>query len=225
MCTITLNGNDGNTYLFPGSSDTLAGLANVQIFSKAQIGSISDLTDASTVAVDLSLNNHFRLPIAGNRTLGLPSNIVQGQKGDIIIRQDTTGSRTLAYNWIYEWFGTAGTLSTPGCTRDMLSYSVDFYKSGNPTMTIATPCVVTLTAHGMLSGQRCQFVNAGDTLPTGLSFATTYFAHVIDANTFHLSTTLANVAAGTYIATTGSQSGTHSIVAGSITLYLNKAAA
>lgn len=81
------------------------------------------------------------------------------------------------------------------------------------TITIAAPCVVTYTAHGMsVVGNfpvcfAVQFATTG-TLPTGLAISTTYYATVIDANTFHLSTTPANALAGTYITTTGSQSGT-----------------
>lgn len=38
------------------------------------------LTDAATVATDASLGNHFRVTIAGNRTLGAPSNPTDGQR-------------------------------------------------------------------------------------------------------------------------------------------------
>jgi len=81
------------------------------------------------------------------------------------------------------------------------------------TMTIAAPCVVTYTSHGMAVNGNCAgclavyFTTTG-ALPTGLAINTTYYATIIDANTFHLSTTIANAFAGTYITTTGSQSGT-----------------
>lgn len=83
------------------------------------------LTDAATVAVDLSLGINFSLTIGGNRTLGAPSNTKNGQAGEIIITQDGTGSRTLAYhaNWKFAG-GVEPTLSTAAGAVDVLSYKV-----------------------------------------------------------------------------------------------------
>lgn len=198
---------------------------SVQSFSGAQRGAISELTDGATVTPDFSLANNYNLRLGGNRTLAVPTNVVQGQQGLFNIWQDNTGSRTLAYQWVYSWAGgNAGTLSTAGCTRDMLAYSVDYYSSGAFTVTIATPGVFTKSAHGFISGQKCQLSTTG-ALPTGLTSATTYYIRVIDANTFYLCTTLANSASGTYIATSGTQSGTHTITCASIALSLSKAVA
>lgn len=77
------------------------------------------------------------------------------------------------------------------------------------TMTIATPGVVTWTAHGMSTGMSITFTNSGGALPTGVTANTQYFITVVDANTFKLSTTLITLAAATFIATSGTQSGTH----------------
>lgn len=198
-------------------------LASINTFTKAQRGAFVTLTDASTVAVDLSLANQFNLTLGGNRTLGTPANIGAGQQGVINVYQDQTGSRTLAYTWVYQWVGgTAGVLSTLGATRDMLAYSVDYYDDGAFTVTIAAPGVFTRFSHQLLTGHKIQLSTTG-ALPTGLTAATTYFVRVIDADTFNLSTSRANLAAGTYIATTGSQSGVHSLVACGITLNLIKA--
>ena len=38
------------------------------------------LTDAATIATDASLSNYFRVSMAGNRTLGIPTNPTDGQK-------------------------------------------------------------------------------------------------------------------------------------------------
>ena len=80
--------------------------------------------------------------------------------------------------------------------------------SATATMTIATPCVVTWTAHGLWDGATVRLTTTG-ALPTGLTASTDYFITKIDANTFNLSTTLANQVAGTKIATSGTQSGVH----------------
>ncbi len=206
--------------------DTLySALASVNLFTKAQRGAFTTLTDASTVALDLSLANNYVVTLAGNRTLGNPTNAVAGQQGVILVHQDQTGSRTLAYAFLYGVAGgSALVLSTPGCSKDMIAYSVDSYFNGTATITIATPGVVTATAHGLFSGDKVQLTTTG-ALPTGLSASTTYYARVIDANTFNLCTSLANAAAGTYIATSGSQSGTHTLVGGGITLAIAKAVA
>jgi hypothetical protein len=82
------------------------------------------------------------------------------------------------------------------------------WQNATVTMTIATPCVVTWTSHGLATGTSVTFTTSG-ALPTGLSANTPYYITVVDANTFKLSTSLANLAAGTFVSTSGSQSGTH----------------
>lgn len=83
------------------------------------------LTDAATVAVDMSTGINFSVTLGGNRTLGAPSNMKEGQTGVIVITQDGTGSRTLAYNaaWLFAG-GTDPTLSTAAGAKDMLFYTV-----------------------------------------------------------------------------------------------------
>lgn len=216
-------GSTEKTFTLPNATDTVACLGQIQSFSKAQRGAFVALTDGATVAVDLSLANQFSLTLAGNRTLGVPTNIAEGQQGVISIRQDATGTRTLAYAWPYEWVGgSAGTLSTPGCSRDQLVYSVEKYATATVTISNATPGVVSWTAHGLENGQRVQLTTTGG-LPTGLSASTTYFVAGKTANDFKLSTSLANAAAGTYIATSSAGSGVHTCVACSISVALNKA--
>lgn len=48
-------------------------------------------------------------------------------------------------------------------------------------------------------------------MPTGLAINTRYWVVKVDANTFSLATSLANALAGTKIATSVSQSGTHTM--------------
>ena len=92
-------------------------------FTKAQSGSITALTDASTIAVNLALNNHFSVTLAGNRTLDNPTNIVAGTSGSFFITQDGTGSRTLSYGSYYDFAaGTAPTLTTTASKIDRIDY-------------------------------------------------------------------------------------------------------
>jgi hypothetical protein len=82
------------------------------------------------------------------------------------------------------------------------------------TMTIASPCVVTWTAHGRSNGDQVIFSTTG-ALPTGITAGTFYYVRVIDANTFHLYDTYAHaLATGETtgrVNTSGTQSGTQSI--------------
>jgi hypothetical protein len=83
------------------------------------------LTDAATIAVDMSTFINAVVTLAGNRTLGSPTNEKVGQTGYIRIVQDATGSRTLAYGTDWEFAGgTAPVLSTTAADQDVLFYTV-----------------------------------------------------------------------------------------------------
>ena len=114
------------TITLPDATTTVAGLAVAQSFTKAQRGTPVALTDGATIAVDLSLGNNFTVTLAGNRTLGAPTNVTAGQSGVIVVTQDGTGSRTLAYNSVYKFAGgTAPTLTTTASAVDVLAYYVE----------------------------------------------------------------------------------------------------
>lgn len=80
--------------------------------------------------------------------------------------------------------------------------------SGVITVTIASPAVVTLNAHGFTAGTPIVFSTSG-ALPTGIIAGTTYYviSTGLTANTFQFSTTVG----GSAVNTSGSQSGTHTI--------------
>lgn len=82
---------------------------------------VTGLTDGATITLDASLGNRFKVTLGGNRTLSL-SNIADGQKIEVIVRQDGTGSRTLAYSGItIKWQGgSAPTLTTTASKADIL---------------------------------------------------------------------------------------------------------
>lgn len=119
--TLTLAGTDGTTLTFPAVSATLAALGVQQSWTKSQAVTPVPLTDAATVAVDASLSNNFTLTLAGNRTLGAPTNLLSGMSINIEVVQDGTGSRTLAYNAIWTFPGGAPTLSTAIGAVDVIS--------------------------------------------------------------------------------------------------------
>ena len=211
--TLTAAGS-GGTVTSVATDSTLSGgtitttgtlsinLANSNTWTKAQKGSFYALTDASTIAVDASLSNNFKVILGGNRTLGVPTNLVAGQSGVFLVKQDITGSRTLAYSWCYEFAGgTVPTLTTTKGAKDELPYIINIYlTSSTITGTNATPGVFTWTAHGMDTGDRIQF-SAGTTTTPALN--TTYWVTVVDANSFKISTTLANLGTATFVTTSG----------------------
>lgn len=88
-------------------------------------GAVVTLTDAATIAVDMSTFINGIVTLGGNRTLGQPSNTKVGQSGFIRIVQDGTGSRTLAYHadWKFEG-GADPVLSTTASATDVLLYQV-----------------------------------------------------------------------------------------------------
>ncbi len=77
------------------------------------------------------------------------------------------------------------------------------------TMTVANPAVVTATAHGMTVNQPFRFATTG-ALPTGVTAGTVYYvlSTSLTVNTFKFAAT----AGGAGIITTGTQSGTHTII-------------
>jgi len=79
------------------------------------------------------------------------------------------------------------------------------------TITIAAPGVVTLGSGALLDGTAVVFESTGS-LPTGLTIGTVYYVGGVSGSTCKLATTYANALAGTYITTSGTQSGTHYIL-------------
>lgn len=190
-------------------------------FSKAQSGAYVTLADGATITPDFALANKFRMQLGGNRTLANPTNLVAGQEFEVDVYQDNTGSRTLAYAWGWQTAGgSAPSLSTTARAKDKLVGNVDVYAQSAVTISIATPGVVIWNGHGLMAGQQVQLTTTS-ALPTGLSANTTYYVVPVDANSFHLSATQS----GTAIATSGSQSGVHTMTACSITYALVKGVA
>lgn len=73
-----------------------------------------------------------------------------------------------------------------------------------PTTGVNTTAeTITYTGHGMNAGEALVYNNGGSTTLTGLTSGTTYYAIIVDANTFKLATSAANATAGTAINLTG----------------------
>lgn len=104
------------------------GLPTDQIFTKAQGTQRSALAIAGgNVAVDASLSNSFKLTLTGNATLSNPTGSpVSGQTIRILVKQDGTGGRTLAFGTKYKFpGGTAPTITAAANSIDYLGFEYD----------------------------------------------------------------------------------------------------
>ena len=120
-----LKGTSGVVSVATAGTD-YAGISTAQSFTAGQRGAVSALTDGATITPDFAIANNFSLTIGGNRTLANPSNLVAGQSGVILITQDSTGGRTLAFGTYWKFAGgTAPTLTTTASAVDALVYYVN----------------------------------------------------------------------------------------------------
>jgi len=100
-------------------------ISGTVIVNKQSFGTINTITSSGVLLVDFSTGNNFQVTLASNATFAGPVNASGGQSGAIMIRQDNTGSRTLAYSgsWAFQG-GTAPTLTTAASGIDVLAYFV-----------------------------------------------------------------------------------------------------
>lgn len=79
------------------------------------------LVDAATIQTDAALSNCFSVTLAGARTLANPTNMRPGQTIRWFVKQDATGTRTLAYGTAFKFpAGTTPTLSSIATRSDIL---------------------------------------------------------------------------------------------------------
>lgn len=124
-----LSGTPTTVTTINGESGVVTGyakLATANTWTAGQRGEVTVLTSGATVTPNLADSNNFSLTLGINATLANPTNQTAGQSGCIVITQDGTGSRTLAYgtNWKFEG-GTAPTLTTTASAVDVLVYYVE----------------------------------------------------------------------------------------------------
>jgi len=92
-------------------------------YTKAQNFDATTLTDTSSIAWDLESNQVARVTLAGNRTLAAPTNMKDGATYILIVNQDSTGSRTIAYNSVFKFpSGAAPVLTTTANAVDIITF-------------------------------------------------------------------------------------------------------
>src|SRR2546423_15707729 len=95
--------------------------------------------------------------------------------------------------------GTNVNTTFPGSTKALLQSNI---------LTIASPGVVTLAAHGLLANDSVVFATTG-ALPTGIAAGTRYFVKTVLSSS---TSTISVTSGGSVINTSGSQSGTQTMV-------------
>lgn len=118
---------------------------------------------------------------------------------------------TITGNWTFNT-APSSLASTPASTTVLGNVKLTTTPStslGNPTITIASPAVITLASHGLIAGDSVKFTTTG-ALPAGIVAGTNYFVIPggLTTNAFEISLTVG----GTAVVTTGTQSGTHTLL-------------
>lgn len=111
-------------YSAAAASDVRTGTNATKTINPAALtgsAAFQTLTDAATIAWDMASGYNAKVTLGGNRTLGAPTNMIEGLSGVLRVIQDGTGSRTLAYNACWD-FGALGspTLSTGAGKEDLI---------------------------------------------------------------------------------------------------------
>lgn len=117
--------SDGNTDKY-ATAGKFARYGTAGEFTTTQNFNATTLTDAASIAWDLSSNQVCSVTLGDNRTMAAPTNQIDGATYVLIVKQDGTGTRTLAYNAVFKFpGGTAPTLSTGANDVDILTFVSD----------------------------------------------------------------------------------------------------
>ena len=92
-------------------------------FGGGAVGKTSTANATGSTTLDFDDNQNFVLTATGNITLANPSTETVGQTGFIAIIQDGTGSRTIAWNAVFEFKDdTAPTATTTASKGDLFTF-------------------------------------------------------------------------------------------------------
>jgi hypothetical protein len=106
-------------------SDSDGPYSSVGEYTKQQYIDLTTLTDGANISWDLN-NQVVQVTLAGNRTLDNPTNKQAGATYVLIVKQDGSGSRTLAYGTEYKFAGgITPTLSTGINDIDIITFVSD----------------------------------------------------------------------------------------------------
>jgi hypothetical protein len=148
---------------------------NTSDITLAQKTAVTTLTDGATIAIDAAVGPNYEVTIAGNRTLSNPTNGVAGQILIIGVKQDATGSRTLAFDTdfiasgqLFQVAQAASAVSMVVAEARSFGGTLKWYYTihhGEPTYQITPSQLLAVAATGTLTST-ANFAN-GETVTTG----------------------------------------------------------
>lgn len=93
------------------------------VVTVASASNLVAVTSSASITLDLSQGQVQAVTLGINSTLNAPTNVQNGETFMLIVTQDSTGGRTLAYNSAFKFpGGTVPTLSTAAGATDLLSF-------------------------------------------------------------------------------------------------------
>lgn len=203
--TLTLTVASAPNQFFTGSSDHTVTLP---VVSTLQQGFTFFITNTSTGVVTVNSSG-------GNLVATVPPQATR-QFMCILITGTDAASWFVSYDEIpvgheMDWSGLslpANYIARDGSSLARASYPALFAALCGVTIAISnisigSAAVFTSNGHGLSTFQCVSFEG---TTPTGVTAGLSYYVIVINADTFRISTTMANAIAGTYVTTSGSYS-------------------
>jgi hypothetical protein len=122
--TILKSANIGSTVQGYDVNTVKKNVANS--YSAQQYAAEATLTDAATIAWDVSVAQAAKVTLAGNRAFGAPTNMAAGAFYSLLVIQDGTGSRTGSWNSVFKFpTATAPTLTTTANAKDFFVFRSD----------------------------------------------------------------------------------------------------
>lgn len=98
--------------------------SSVNVYTKAQVTAKVNLTYSASQTIDFSLGQVFDLTLTGNVTLNTPTNMVNGGRHILILRQDATGSRTVTFSSDWQFVDSATVNATVARTIGNIPNSI-----------------------------------------------------------------------------------------------------
>ena len=100
-------------------------LSGNRIQAKQVASTVQTVADAATLNWNADAGSVFQTTLGGNRNMAAPTNLVAGANYVMIIKQDATGNRTLAWNAAYKFEGGLKTLTTAANAVDVAMFVSD----------------------------------------------------------------------------------------------------
>jgi len=108
------------------SGNTVPVLNGINEWSRQQTVELTTLTYAASISWPLNANQVATVTLTGNATLSNPSQKKAGGTYILIVKQDATGGRTLAFGSQYKWPGGITPTLTPDASAvDVLTFVCD----------------------------------------------------------------------------------------------------